>query len=67
MFLPVQERHGHNGESPVKSQGDDEGIPASLLCGKAERAEPERGEREETWGRLINVDVNPWSQPEEKM
>lgn len=35
----MQDRHGHNRESPVEHQEDAERTKASLLRGKAERAE----------------------------
>lgn len=40
MAFPLQERHGHAGESTVKGHEDDEEmIGASLLWGEFERSE----------------------------
>ena len=36
LCSPVEERHEHNGNSPVKGHEHDQGTGASLLGGKAE-------------------------------
>ncbi|GAB0180739.1 hypothetical protein GRJ2_000539200 [Grus japonensis] len=51
----VQERHGHTEESPVKGHEDDDGLGASLLRGKAERAGTVQPREEKAQGDLINV------------
>ena len=50
---PVQEHHGHTGESPTKGHQDNEVTGASLLWGKAKKAGMAQPGAEEVKGDLI--------------
>ena len=55
----VQERHGHAGGSPAQGRGDNEGMGAPLLWGKAEGAGTVQPREEKAQG-ISPVSINTW-------